>query len=98
MSAEAFGYAFLGGLLPALLWLYFLLREDSRCPEPKLMILVAFLAGMIAVPLVLPIEQFAAARLAPGLPVTVAEEPLLSVVQGVSQVLDNIDLLEKISV
>jgi len=33
-----------------------------------------------------------------GLPVTVAEEPLLSVVQGVSQVLDNIDLLEKISV
>ena len=33
-----------------------------------------------------------------GLPVTVAEEPLLSVVHGVSQVLDDIDLLEKISV
>jgi len=33
-----------------------------------------------------------------GLPVTVAEEPLLSVVQGVSQVLDDIDLLERISV
>ena len=33
-----------------------------------------------------------------GLPVTVAEEPLLSVVQGVSQALDDIDLLEKISV
>jgi len=33
-----------------------------------------------------------------GLPVTMAEEPLLSVVQGVSQVLDDIDLLEKISV
>jgi rod shape-determining protein MreB len=33
-----------------------------------------------------------------GLPVTVAEEPLFSVVQGVSQVLDDIDLLEKISV
>lgn len=33
-----------------------------------------------------------------GLPVTVAEEPLLSVVRGVSQVLDDIDLLEKISV
>jgi rod shape-determining protein MreB len=33
-----------------------------------------------------------------GLPVTVAEEPLLSVVQGVSQVLDDIELLEKISV
>ena len=33
-----------------------------------------------------------------GLPVTVAEEPLLSVVQGVSQALDDIDLLERISV
>ena len=33
-----------------------------------------------------------------GLPVTVAEEPLLSVVHGVSHVLDDIDLLEKISV
>jgi rod shape-determining protein MreB len=33
-----------------------------------------------------------------GLPVTVAEEPLFSVVQGVSRVLEDIDLLEKISV
>ena len=33
-----------------------------------------------------------------GLPVAIAEEPLFSVVQGVSQVLEDIDLLEKISV
>jgi rod shape-determining protein MreB len=33
-----------------------------------------------------------------GLPIAVAEEPLFSVVHGVSQVLDDIDLLEKISV
>ncbi len=33
-----------------------------------------------------------------GLPVTVAEEPLLSVVQGVSQALEDIDLLERIGV
>jgi rod shape-determining protein MreB and related proteins len=33
-----------------------------------------------------------------GLPVAVAEEPLLCVVHGVSHVLDDIDLLEKISV
>jgi rod shape-determining protein MreB len=32
-----------------------------------------------------------------GLPVAVAENPLLSVVQGVSSLLENIDLLEKIS-
>jgi len=72
MNIEALGYAFIGGLLPALLWLYFLLREDSRCPEPRLMIMIAFIAGMAAVPLVLPIEQYAASRLAPGLPTIVA--------------------------
>lgn len=33
-----------------------------------------------------------------GLPITVAEEPLFSVVNGVSSLLDNIDLLEKVSV
>lgn len=33
-----------------------------------------------------------------GLPVTVAEEPLLSVVQGVSQALEDLDLLERIGV
>jgi rod shape-determining protein MreB len=33
-----------------------------------------------------------------GLPITVAEEPLLSVVNGVSSLLDNIDLLAKVSV
>lgn len=32
-----------------------------------------------------------------GLPITVAEEPLLSVVNGVNRLLDNIDLLEKVS-
>jgi rod shape-determining protein MreB and related proteins len=33
-----------------------------------------------------------------GLPITVAEEPLFSVVNGVSRLLENIDLLEKVSV
>jgi rod shape-determining protein MreB len=33
-----------------------------------------------------------------GLPVTVAEDPLLSVVKGVSALLDDIDLLEKVSI
>lgn len=72
MTPEAFGYAFLGGLLPALLWLYFLLREDSRCPEPRLMILITFLAGMVAVPLVLPLEQLASTRFMGGLPMVVS--------------------------
>lgn len=49
MTFTTLGYAFLGGLLPSLLWLYFLLREDSRCPEPKRLIALAFVAGMFAV-------------------------------------------------
>ena len=57
------GYAFFGGLLPSLIWLYFLLKEDSRCPEPRTMIGLAFVAGMAGVPVVLPLEQFAAAQL-----------------------------------
>jgi len=50
------GYAFLGGVLPPLVWLYFLLKEDDRCPEPLPCLLIAFIAGMLAVPLALPLE------------------------------------------
>ena len=50
-----------GGLFPALVWLWFWLREDSEHPEPKRLIALAFLAGSIAVGVVIPIEQLAAA-------------------------------------
>ena len=56
-SLLTLGYAFIGGLLPSGIWLYFLLREDTRCPEPRQIIALAFVAGMAAVPLVLPLEQ-----------------------------------------
>jgi RsiW-degrading membrane proteinase PrsW (M82 family) len=57
------GYAVLGGLLPSFFWLYFLLKEDARCPEPKKLIAFAFIAGMFAVPLALPLEHAARASL-----------------------------------
>lgn len=59
MTATALGYAFLGGLLPSFIWLYFLLKEDACHPEPKKVIVFAFIAGMIAVPLALFPEQYA---------------------------------------
>lgn len=59
MTFTTLGYAFLGGLLPSFIWLYFLLKEDSRCPEPRRLIALAFIAGMAAVPLALPLEQYA---------------------------------------
>lgn len=59
MASPVILIAFLGGILPALLWLFFWLMEDRCEPEPKRYIIFAFLAGMLAVPLVLPIERAA---------------------------------------
>ena len=52
-------FALVGGILPALLWLWFWLKEDAKSPEPNRLILLAFLGGMIAVPLTIPFEQAA---------------------------------------
>ncbi|MEX2368941.1 MAG: PrsW family glutamic-type intramembrane protease [Candidatus Paceibacterota bacterium] len=41
-------YALLGGLLPALLWLWFFNHEDPH-PEPRGMLVKTFIAGMITV-------------------------------------------------
>ncbi len=49
--------------MPSLIWLYFLLKEDARCPEPKRLLALAFIAGMLAVPLALPLEAFAKSHL-----------------------------------
>lgn len=51
-------YALLGGVLPALVWLTFWLREDKKHPEPRGLIIASFLAGMLAVLIAYPLEQF----------------------------------------
>ena len=76
-SPQTVVYAFLGGIIPALIWLYFLLKEDARCPEPRHVILIAMFAGMIAVPLALPLEHVALVLFPgftpyPGLPVIIS--------------------------
>lgn len=50
--------AFLSGLIPALIWLFFWLREDELHPEPKKIILLCFFSGMLVVPIVLPIQKY----------------------------------------
>jgi RsiW-degrading membrane proteinase PrsW (M82 family) len=62
MESTYFVIAFLGGLIPALFWLWFWLREDKARPEPKWLIASAFIAGMAVVPLVLPLQKFAIDR------------------------------------
>lgn len=48
-------YAIAGGFLPALVWLLFWLREDIH-PEPKRLIIKAFFAGALAIPVALVAE------------------------------------------
>ncbi len=52
------GLAFLGGIIPSLLWLWFWLKEDKKNPEPKGLLAIAFIMGMIAVFFVLHIQRF----------------------------------------
>src|SRR3989344_6322938 len=60
--AEALNASFLnivalaGGLLTASVWLFFWLREDPH-PEPRRILLLAFIAGGLAVPLSLVLEE-----------------------------------------
>lgn len=49
--------AALAGITPALIWLWFWLREDEENPEPKLLVFLCFLFGMLAVIFILPIEK-----------------------------------------
>lgn len=58
VSLEPYMFAILGGIIPALIWLWFFLREDRLHPEPRLLIALTFVAGMASVFFVLPIEKF----------------------------------------
>ncbi|HEY9480700.1 MAG TPA: PrsW family glutamic-type intramembrane protease [Candidatus Paceibacterota bacterium] len=57
-STSSFFYSLIGGILPALLWLWFWTQEDKLHPEPRGRILLAFLGGMVAVALAYPLERF----------------------------------------
>lgn len=51
--------ALAGGVLPALFWLWFWMREDAARPEPYRLVLLTFLSGMLVVPLALPLQKLA---------------------------------------
>lgn len=48
--------AFILGIIPALVWLWFWLKEDTH-PEPAKMITLSFLGGMLSVFFVLPLQR-----------------------------------------
>lgn len=49
ITADNVFLSLLAGVLPALFWLWFWLREDRKHPEPRGLILKTFLAGMVSV-------------------------------------------------
>ncbi len=48
--------AAVGGIIPALVWLWFWLREDEH-PEPWQYITLVFILGMVTVPVVIPFQK-----------------------------------------
>lgn len=56
LTPLAIALSFAGGMLPALIWLWFWLREDPH-PEPRRMLAFTFFAGMAAAPIALFLEQ-----------------------------------------
>ncbi len=50
--------AFLGGSIPAFLWLWFWLKEEAKKKEPKGILTILFIVGMTAVIFALQIEKF----------------------------------------
>ena len=58
MSPSTLFFSLVGGVLPALFWLWFWLREDRLHPEPRSLIVISFLVGMLAVLFALPTEQW----------------------------------------
>ena len=49
ISPNTIFFSLIGGILPALFWLYFWLKEDKLKPEPRSLIMLSFFGGMIAV-------------------------------------------------
>lgn len=50
---ETIFFAGLGGVLPAVIWLWFWLKEDDEHPEPSKAIFFTFIFGIMAVPIAL---------------------------------------------
>lgn len=57
LNWHTYAFAIAGGMIPALLWLWFWLHEDNNSPEPKGLIAISFFAGMAIVYLVLPLQK-----------------------------------------
>lgn len=52
------GIAFIAGTIPALIWLWFWLKEEKKNKEPRGFLTGVFILGMIGVILIFPVQKF----------------------------------------
>ncbi len=57
-TTEIIIYAIVGGFLPALIWLWFWLKEDRQQPEPRRMIFKSVIAGGLSVFLAFILQRY----------------------------------------
>jgi|SRR3989344_4234053 len=55
---KTIGIALLGGVTPALLWIWFWLKEDKDHKEPHLLLILVFITGALGVMFAIPVERY----------------------------------------
>lgn len=59
LDLNTIGFALLGGVTPALLWIWFWLREDKDSHEPHGLLILVFIVGALGVLFAIPLERYA---------------------------------------
>ncbi len=63
IDIHSIGFALLGGVTPALLWIWFWLKEDKENHEPHFLLILVFIVGALGVVFAIPAERFINDRL-----------------------------------
>lgn len=67
LSALQLFFILCAGILPPLVWLWFWLKEDTRRPEPRKLLVLSFFAGALSVLFVVPFQAAAQYIFSPNL-------------------------------
>lgn len=95
---QTLAFAAAAGIIPALIWLWFWIREDRKHPEPKRLIALAFIGGAVAVAFVIPPQYFVASVFSGGTTIFLwaAIEEVFKVLAAYITVLRNKEMNEPI--
>jgi protease PrsW len=58
IDPKIIGLALIEGILPSIFWLWFWLKEDNKRQEPRGILIIVFIMGMLSTICVLPIQKF----------------------------------------